>query len=86
MKKSILYGAIFGLIAPLVGLFLGLQVLPILGDVLLLPFHLISKSTNSSLGNLSFLLKMMGLVLSMFFWAFIFWVAASFNKKRTDKE
>ena len=71
-NKLFIYGAIFGLIIPIIGLFIGLQVHPVLGDILMFPFILLSKFTQEPFGNWSIILKGVGFLISMLFWGIIF--------------
>lgn len=72
MKKTIIAGAVFGLIAPFVGIFIGLQVLPLFGTFLILPFVSLVLLTGIPIGNMGTALFVVGMVLSVIFWAVVF--------------
>ncbi|MES0868414.1 hypothetical protein [Pseudovibrio sp. SCP19] len=68
----IIAGALFGIIAVPLGFFVGLQVSPVLANILLLPFIIVSWSSGIPLGDMSALLLVWSTVLSVAFWATVF--------------
>lgn len=71
-KKAILLGCIVGLIAPVIGLFLGLQVSTFLGTILMLPFIMLGSIIGEAFGNFSTLQTIISFACSMLLWASIF--------------
>ena len=71
-SKAFIFGAIFGLLAPIFGLFIGLQVSPALGSLMLFPFVLFSILLNEGFLNFPLFLKLFIGVLSVVLWGFIF--------------
>jgi hypothetical protein len=65
-------GAIFGLFAPIAGLFTGLQLSSIFGNILLFPVILLSKLINQPFGDFSIGLKLSSIILSILFWGISF--------------
>lgn len=53
MSKSLSIGAIFGFSAPLLGMFVGLQVSPLLANILMLPIVPVSYFLGKPIGMLS---------------------------------
>ncbi|MFS8181321.1 hypothetical protein ACMG4P_07115 [Pseudovibrio denitrificans] len=68
----IIAGALFGIIVVPLGFFVGLQVSPVLANILLLPFIAVSWSSGIPLGDMSVLLLVWSTVLSVAFWATVF--------------
>ena len=73
-NKSLIIGGIFELIAPFVGIFLGLQVSPLLGNIFAFPFIIISYISGQSLGNWSYILFLIATILSIIIWSLIFYL------------
>ncbi len=73
MPKSIIFGAIFGLIAPFIGLFAGLQVSVVLGSILTFPLGLLYQITGTPIGMMSAGLLILGWLVSILVWAAIFY-------------
>ena len=71
-KRNFIKGAIFGLLAPFIGMFVGLQVAPFLGTILMFPFAIISKIIGQPLGEFSTIVMILSIVLSIVLWGFIF--------------
>ena len=71
-KSNFKWGAIFGLIAPCLGLFAGLQVLPVIGTILLFPAVIISKVVGLPFGEFSTGLIILSFILSVVAWGVIF--------------
>ncbi|KZL23583.1 hypothetical protein [Pseudovibrio sp. Ad37] len=78
----IIFGAAFGLIAVPLGFFIGLQVSPILANILLFPFITASWLLDVPLGEMSGLLRICLTVLSSIIWAGLFGFAGSLLKKK----
>ena len=72
MKKAVLAGLITGFLMPLFGLFIGLQVSPILGTLILGPALLPTLLSGTPLGLLPPLVRLLALFMSMLFWAAFF--------------
>ena len=71
-KRVYVLGIIVGIIAPIFGLFLGLQAPPILGTILTAPLILLTIVTGDALGNLSGLMRIVGILISIGLWTAIF--------------
>ena len=71
-KRVYVLGIIVGIIAPIFGLFLGLQALPILGTILTAPLILLAIVTGDALGNLSGVMRIVGILISIGLWTAIF--------------
>ncbi|KKW44602.1 MAG: hypothetical protein UY94_C0019G0012 [Parcubacteria group bacterium GW2011_GWA2_56_21] len=71
-KKALLWGGVFGLVAPFVGMFVGLQVSPMVANVLMFPVLAMSVMLGSPFGMWSPALMLVALVLSVIVWALVF--------------
>ena len=71
-NKHFLYGSIFGLLAPFIGLFAGLQIAPFLGEILMFPFVIISTVVGQPFGEFSTFMMVLSTSLSMILWGSIF--------------
>lgn len=71
-NRMFLYGAIFGMVSPIIGLIMGLQVVPLLGTILMFPYVILSWLLGQPIGMLSDLWMMTGLLFSMLFWGCVF--------------
>ena len=80
-KKSLILGGTFGLIAPFVGLFLGLQVSVIIGNILAFPVIGLAYLTGQPFGMWHPLMMVLAIVLSVVTWALIFSFIAKLVKK-----
>lgn len=80
-KKHLIFGAIFGLIAPALGLFAGLQVAPFLGTILMFPFIIVGAVTGDPFGEFSTAMKIISVILSIGLWALIFGFIGNFLGK-----
>jgi|GEM_PF-5152391 len=80
-NRNFLWGAIFGLIAPFIGMFAGLQVAPFLGTILMFPIIVLSKMIGQPFGNFSATLMILSIVLSIICWGFIFMGFAKVTSK-----
>ncbi|WP_109317277.1 hypothetical protein [Pseudovibrio ascidiaceicola] len=78
----IIFGAAFGLIAVPLGFFIGLQVSPVLANILLFPFITVSWLLDVPLGEMSSLLRISLTVLSAVVWAGLFGFVGSLLKKK----
>ena len=76
MPRSLIYGFIFGLIAPIFGLFFGLQVSVVIGNILTFPLIILSQITGTPFGMMSTPLRIIGWLLSAIVWAAIFYAVA----------
>jgi len=66
------WGGVFGLVAPFVGMFVGLQVSPMVANVLMFPVIAMAAVLNSPFGMWSPALMLAALVLSVIAWALVF--------------
>lgn len=71
-QNSFRTGAIFGLVAPFVGMTVGLVLSSTLGSILMGPIVFYSKIMEVPFGNMSIFLKIVGLLLSVSFWGLLF--------------
>lgn len=81
-RKALALGGIFGLIAPFVGIFMGLQVSVILGNILALPVIGLVYVTGTPFGMWSPALMIAAVVLSIVLWALIFALIARLLGRR----
>ena len=65
LRTGLIAGAVCGFFAPLFGLFLGLQVSPALGTLVMAPFVALSALTGTPIGEMSGFLRWTGLALSI---------------------
>lgn len=72
MKKIFIIGAVFGVFASVFGLFVGLQLSPVLANILLFPLFIMGKILNQPLGNWSVFSRIIGLLFSMLMWGMVF--------------
>jgi len=83
MNKHIIWiiaGGVFGLLAVPLGLYLGTQGVPLLGDLLWFPVKGLNLVTGtSSLGELG-KLQFAAIPLLIVFWALVFWLVSVFVK------
>jgi hypothetical protein len=79
-KKAFFWGALFGLIAPIIGLFAGLQIAPIVGNILMFPFIIISHILDKPFGEFPTPLLVLSIVLSILAWGAIFSLIARLRK------
>lgn len=79
-KKALIWGGVFGLVAPFIGLFVGLQVSPMLANILMFPIIGLAAVSGGWFGqNPSIFL--VGIVLSVVVWALVFGIVAKFLKR-----
>jgi len=71
-KKALVWGGVFGLVAPFIGMFIGLQVSPVVANVLMFPIIAMAAGLNSPFGMWSPALMLAALVLSVIVWALVF--------------
>ena len=76
-----MWGGVFGLVAPFIGLFVGLQVSPMVANILMLPILALSAVLNSPFGMWSPTLMLTGLVLSVVVWALVFAIVVGLLKQ-----
>lgn len=81
MSKAFIYGAIFGLIAPMIGLFAGLQLSTVLGNLLMFPFYIIGLFTEEPFGNWSMAMRITGVLISMITWGAVFYLISKLVKR-----
>lgn len=80
-KKALIWGGVVGLAAPIVGLFVGLQVSPAVANVLLFPIIGLSFVVGTPFGMWSPALMLVGLALSVVVWALLFGIVAMLLKR-----
>jgi hypothetical protein len=80
-KNNFVKGAIFGLLAPFIGMFTGLQIAPFIGTILMFPFVAISKMISQPFGEFSTTMMVLSIVLSIVIWGFIFALFANIISK-----
>lgn len=80
-KKALVWGGLFGLVAPFIGMFLGLQVSAIAGNILTFPLVGLSYVTGQPLGAWGAGLKVVALLSSVLVWAVIFGIAGKLIKR-----
>jgi len=78
-NKYVIMGFIFGVIAFFIAIFIGLQVSPLLANVLLLPVYLVLTITQLSLGALGWQ-NIWLILLNGLFWAGLFYLISIFKK------
>lgn len=83
-KKALIWGGVFGFVAPFIGLFVGLQLSPTIANILMFPVLLLSEVLNSPFGTWSPGFMLAGLLVSMAAWALVF-AAVSALVKRVQK-
>lgn len=81
MRKAYIWGGVFGIVAPFLGVFLGLQVLPLLGSILAFPFVILTMVTGIPFGNFGTPLKLLAFLISVASWSTVFGVAAKVLKR-----
>lgn len=86
LSKVTTGGAIFGLIAPFVGIFFGLQVSTTIGNILAWPFILLVIITDVPIGMWSGVLFIFGIALSMICWAIAFLLIQVISKQLWMKQ
>ena len=84
LHRTTIIGGVFGLLAPFIGLFVGLQVSTVLATLLLLPFFVFSALTHTPIGDIDTWVWAFLVLLSGVLWAFvargIFWFRQSQKK------
>ena len=71
-KRVYILGIIVGIIAPVVGVFFGLQASPILGNILAAPLILLTLITGTPFGMMPIWMKLLSLPISIVIWTAIF--------------
>ncbi|WP_185967249.1 hypothetical protein [Legionella israelensis] len=71
-KKVLLYGAVFGLISPIIGISAGLQISPVLGNILAFPVIILAYLTDKPFGTWGPSLILLAACLSVFIWTLLF--------------
>jgi hypothetical protein len=69
LRKSLIYKFLFGVAAPFIGLFAGLQISPWLGNILMFPFVAVSALTGIPIGEMPGLLFAVLVLVSGVVWA-----------------
>jgi len=84
-RKALIWGAAFGLVAPFVGLFAGLQVSVWLGNILAFPLVGLAYLTGRPFGTWGVWPMLLAVGLSMVAWALIFGVVSLLGSRRDRK-
>lgn len=85
-KKPAIIGFIFGLIAPIFGLFFGLQVSTMLGNIFTFPWILIASITGEAFGYWSGGMKLFAFLFSGAMWSGIFVLIKYFLNQNDSKK
>ena len=80
-KKALIWGGVFGLVAPFIGMFVGLQVSPMVANILMFPILALSALLGSPFGMWNPMLMLVGLLVSIVAWAFVFVVVGMLVKR-----
>lgn len=80
-KKALLWGGVFGLVAPFIGMFIGLQVSPMVANVLMFPVIGMSAMLQRPFGMWSPALMLTAVALSIIVWALVFLAISLFFKR-----
>lgn len=80
-SRHVIIGFLFGLAAPFLGLFAGLQISVALGNVLMIPFIVVSTATGTPFGEMPGWLWALLTLVSGCLWAVVFAVATRFVTK-----
>ena len=80
-KKALIWGGVFGLAAPFIGLFVGLQVSATVANVLMFPVLILSEVLNAPFGMWSPGLMFTGLFVSIVVWALVFAAVSALVKQ-----
>lgn len=83
-RKHFTFGGLFGLLAPLLGLFAGLQVTPFLGNVLMFPFIIVGKILGQPLGEFSPIVTIICFIASIVAWGLIFAAIGALIQRRNN--
>lgn len=81
-KKALIGGAVFGLLAPFVGIFFGLQISTVVGNILAFPVVGLAYVTGHPFGMWGPGLMAGALGLSLVLWAVIFGLIAMLFRRR----
>lgn len=68
MQKIHAYGIVLGLVMPIIGVFMGLQVSTTLGSLFAFPFIVVSYLTNTPFGNWNIFFWIIAFALSIGLW------------------
>ena len=71
-KKALIWGGVFGFVAPFIGMFVGLQIFPNVANVLMFPILGLSMILGTPFGMWGMGTKLAALVLSVVVWALVF--------------
>ncbi len=86
-KRVYILGLVVGIIAPVLGLFVGLQVSPVLGSILVAPLFLLSLITGDSLGGpggfMQSAISIVGILISIGLWTAVFALVDKFVQKKS---
>jgi len=83
--KPALWGFLFGLLMPIFGLFVGLQISSLLANVMLFPLVVLSDLTGIVFGKASSLERILFILFSGVFWALLFLAVSRLRKLRRRK-
>lgn len=82
-KKCLIWGGLFGLIAPFIGIFAGLQISTTVGNILAFPIIGLSALTGVPFGMWGAGMMLFAFALSVVVWALIFSLIAKLFTKKT---
>ena len=80
--KPALWGFLFGLLMPIFGLFVGLQISPTLANIMLFPMVLLSDLTGIVFGKASGLQRILFIFFSGATWSLVFFALSRLRKFR----
>lgn len=80
--KVLMISFIVALLVSVCGIFIGLQVSPLLANIILFPAIIITKLLLVSFGDLALTFKLTLLVVSSFIWALIIYILVSLLAKK----
>ncbi len=78
--KIALWGFLAGILLPVFGLFIGLQVSPLLANIMLFPLLFLSEVTGIVFGNASGIQRLFFVLFSGVSWAALFFVVSRLKK------
>lgn len=76
-KTALLIGAAFGLLAPFIGMFVGLQISPVVANILMWPILGLAFLLGTPFGGWSGGMILFALAVSVAMWALVFVVVSS---------
>lgn len=86
LSLAAIFSFLFGVLTPFVGVFLGLQVAPLLGTIFAFPLLAAGWLVGEPIGQLSPLIRAGALLASGLVWSFIFVLTAKVLKRRSQHQ